>query len=103
METLYDAKFFENDDGSFCCRVDPIRVIRRGILPGCSAESITAIGVDGRQFLSSPENYFTTEAKAWASIRKDILEGIKDSKETLEEIRLNISQLEKTLSQIPSA
>lgn len=72
----------ENDNNAFShCTVTPITVLRQGILPGCSAESITAKDSEGRVFQGTLKDYFVTEDAAWENIR----DGLKDTIESNDE------------------
>lgn len=69
----------ENDDNVFShCTVTPITVLREGILPGCSAESITAKDSEGRVFHGTLNDYFVTEDAAWENI-SDVLKNAIES------------------------
>lgn len=91
METLYQIKCSE----SFAFEVVKIRVIRRGVLPGCSLESITAIDSDGRKFQSSGEGFFSTEEEAWKQVQKELLELIENQRKTIEKASELLREMEK--------
>jgi hypothetical protein len=72
MKTLYEINWHYKNDVFSHATVTPITIMREGILPGCSAPSITAIGADGRTFQGVARNYFETEAEAWAEVERDL-------------------------------
>lgn len=77
MKTMYEVNWHYNDDGALThVTVTPIRILREGILPGCSAPSITAIAADGNKFLGSVRDYYSSEAEAWASAKEDLTQTI---------------------------
>lgn len=88
-ETRYEINWHSVDDVFSHCTVTPITVIREDVLPGCTGISITAIGSDGRRFQGSPDHYFKTEAEAWAKVKSDLEEAVKENaKQAREQERL---------------
>lgn len=84
MKTLYEINwhYLDEEQEHFShCTVTPIEVLREGVLPGCSAVSITAKGSDGRTFQSSPRDYFESETAAWANVRRGLTETIEANEE----------------------
>ena len=80
MKTLYEINWHykDSEQTQFShCTVTPIEVLREGILPGCSAVSITAKDSTGRTFQGAPRDYFDTEAAAWANVRQGLAETIE--------------------------
>ncbi len=72
MNFMY--KVCQTDDGTIS--VEPIIVVRRGILPGCSNETITAIDSNARRFTSDPANFHATETEAWDNARAKLISDI---------------------------
>ena len=84
MKTLYEINWHykDSEQTQFShCTVTPIKVLREGILPGCSAVSITAKDSTGRTFQGAPRDYFDTEAAAWANVRQGLTETIEANEE----------------------
>ena len=84
MKTLYEINWHykDSEQTQFSHRtVTPIEVLREGILPGCSAVSITAKDSTGRTFQGAPRDYFDTEAAAWANVRQGLAETIEANEE----------------------
>lgn len=75
MNKMYEVTWYYKNDVFSHCTVTPITILRRGVLPGCTAETITAKGVDGRTFQGCPRDFFETEADAW----KDTVSSIKET------------------------
>lgn len=63
--TMFEMTFVRRNEILTGIEVNPITVIREGILPGCSAPTITAKDKDGNQFYGNPDDYFDTEQQAW--------------------------------------
>jgi len=73
QKTMYEVVWISNEHGvTTHIRVEPITVIREGILPGCSAVTISAIDSSGDKFNGVPQDYFKSEAEAWESARADL-------------------------------
>lgn len=88
-ETRYEINWHSVDDAFSHCTVTPITVIREGVLPGCTGISITAIGSDRGRFQGSPDDYFKTEAEAWAKVKSDLEKAVKENaKQAREQERL---------------
>lgn len=101
METMYETNYHYNGEKLSHFTVTPIQVIRRGVLEGCSTESITAIGSDGRRFNGSARNYFETEEKAWESIRVELVEGIEATEKEINKQRQYLEDLREVLRKMP--
>ena len=86
MNTLYEVNWHYKEEVFSHCTVTPITVLRRSVLPGCAAESITARGVDGRKFEGSPRDFFETEKAAWDDV-------VATLKETMDSTDTAISKL----------
>lgn len=68
MKTMYEINWHykDNEQTQFShCTVTPITIVREGVLPGCSAVSITAKGSDGRTFQGSPRRHPRVLAGSW--------------------------------------
>ena len=98
MKTLYEVNWFYHDGTFERCTVTPIKVIREGVLPGCSGVTITAIDVDGRQFQGSPENYFETEAAAWADVREELEAALESNKAAVDVLNTTSARIEEFLN-----
>ena len=89
MKTMYEINWHykDSEQTQFShCTVTPITIVREGILPGCTAVSITAKDTNGRTFQGSPRDYFETEAQAWAQARRDLLETIANNDNEVKEL-----------------
>lgn len=100
IKTLYKVNWHYSNDLLTHISLSPIKVLREGILPGCSAVSITAVGSDGRQFQGSPRNYFETEEAAWARIKTEIQEAITSEEQAITEAQKRIKILRGILSTV---
>lgn len=89
-ETMYDVTWiYDLGNDSFShAKVNPVTIIRDGILPGCSAPSITIRNHLGQTYLSSRKNYFETEEAAWDSV----IDGLKRTIENNERERASLMQ-----------
>lgn len=106
MKTLYEVNWHYKDKQQTCfshCTVTPIEVIREGILPGCTAVSITAVDMHGRKFNGTPNDFFASEQAAWESVRRDLLNTIASNEEELEIIKKEIHAMFKFLISLPAA
>lgn len=73
QKTMYEVVWISNENyATTHIRVEPITVIHEGILPGCSAVTISAIDSRGDEFSGVPQNYFKSEAEAWEAARADL-------------------------------
>jgi hypothetical protein len=73
QKTMYEVVWISDGKGATThIRVEPITVIREGILPGCSAVTISAIDSRGDKFNGDPKDYFKSEAEAWETARADL-------------------------------
>ena len=100
MKTLWEINWHYKDDEQTVfshCTVTPITVLREGILPGCSAPSITAISSDGHTFLGSARDYFESEAAAWAEVKQDLLSTVQENDKRIEELSMENHNLFKFL------
>lgn len=80
MKTMYEINWHYKDSEQTQFShytVTPITILREGILPGCTAVSITAKDTNGRTFQGSPRDYFETEAQAWAHAKQDLIDTIQ--------------------------
>lgn len=101
MKTLYEVNWhYDDNDTLVRISVSPVRVLREGILPGCSAVSITAVGSDGRQFQGCPRDYFETEDAAWAQAKKEIQETITSAEQAVVEAQRRIEGLRSVLNAV---
>ena len=106
MKTLYEVNWHYKDKKQMCfshCTVTPIKVIREGILPGCTEVSITAVDMHGRKFNSSPNEFFASEQAAWESVRRALLGTIANNEEELEIIKNETRAIFKFLNSLPAA
>ncbi|AMD43446.1 hypothetical protein ZC03_069 [Pseudomonas phage ZC03] len=98
MKTLYEVNWHYNNDLLIGISVTPIKVLREGILPGCSAVSISAVDKDGHQFLGNPEDYFETEEAAWKQATVDLQETIASEQQAIDEAQKRIESFRNVLS-----
>lgn len=105
MKTMYEINWYytDNEQTKFShCTVTPIEVLREGILPGCSAVSITAKGSDGHTFQGSPRDFFETEAQAWAQARQHLIDTIESNDEAVAELKAETHRLFSFLITLPA-
>ena len=105
MKTLYEINWHYKDDEQTQfshCTVTPIEVLREGILPGCSAVSITARGGDGRQFQGLPRDYFETEAAAWDRVRKGLAATADDNEAYIADLKAEVLTIRAFLATLPA-
>ena len=99
MKKLYEVNWhYDDNDTLVRISVTPIRVLREGILPGCSAVSITAVGSDGRQFQGCPRDYFETEDAAWAQTKIELQEALASEEQIVAEAQRRIEGLRSVLN-----
>ena len=103
MTTLYEINWHYVGDKFSHCTVTPIKVLREGILPGCTAVSITARDASGRKFQGSPDDYFKTEEDAWRQIKKDLLQTIEANDKCVETLKDETHRLFKYLCSLPES
>ena len=105
MKTLYEINWHYKDDEQTKfshCTVTPIEVLREGILPGCSAVSITAKGSDGRTFQGSPRGYFESEAAAWDRVRKGLAATADDNEAYIADLKAEVLAIRTFLGTLPA-
>ena len=105
MKTLYEINWHYKDDEQTKfshCTVTPIEVLREGILPGCSAVSITAKGSDGHTFQGSPRDYFETEAAAWDRVRKGLAATADDNEAYIADLKAEVLAIRAFLATLPA-
>lgn len=103
-KTLYEINWHykDSEQNQFShCTVTPITVIRESVLPGCSAVSITAKDSNGRTFQGSAGDYFETEAAAWAQVKQDLLDTIKNNDEMVTALKEDTHRLFSFLITLP--
>jgi len=101
IKTVYDIKWDFDGEGNFVgVDIQPITVIREGVLPGCSGVSITAIGPNGKKFLGNPANYFDTKAAAWAHIKEELIAGVDERREEIKNIQTDIDTIKVFLDRL---
>ena len=104
MKTMYEINWHykDSEQTQFShCTVTPITVVREGVLPGCSAVSITAKDSNGRTLYGSPRDYFETEAQAWAQARQDLLGTIENIDKMVTELKEETHRLFLFLATLP--
>ena len=84
------------------CTVTPIEVLREGILPGCSAVSITAKGSDGRTFQGTPRDYFESEEAAWDRVRKGLAAMADDNEAYIADLKAEVLAIRAFLDTMPA-
>lgn len=97
MKILYEINWHYNNDLLVGISVTPIKVLREGILPGCSAVSITAVDKDGHQFQGNPQDYFETEEAAWKQATIELQESIVAGEEVIAETQKQIESFRNVL------
>lgn len=105
MKTMYEINWHykDNEQTQFShCTVTPITIVREGVLPGCSAVSITAKGSDGRTFQGSPRDYFETEAQAWDYVRKGLAAAVDDNEAYVEVLNAEVLAIRAFLATLPA-
>ena len=105
MKTMYEINWHykDSEQTQFShCTVTPITVVREGILPGCSAPSITAKAADGHTFLGSARDYFESEAAAWAQAKQDLIDTIQHNDEEVERLKDETHRLFSFLIKLPT-
>ena len=96
MKTLWEINwhFKDSEQTRFShCTVTPITVLREGILPGCSAPSITATSSDGCTFQGVARDYFETEAAAWEQVKKDLLKTIESNEKEVDVLKAEMDAI----------
>ena len=104
MKTMYEINWHykDSEQTQFShCTVTPITIIREGILPGCTAVSITAKGSDGRTFQSTPRDYFETEAAAFDRVRKGLAATADDNEAYIADLKAEILAIRAFLATLP--
>lgn len=103
-KTMYEISWHykDSEQNQFLhCTVRPITIIRESVLPGCTAVSITAKDSKGRTFQGSSEDYFETEAAAWAAVKQDILGTIESYDKTVVALKEETHRLFSFLITLP--
>jgi len=99
MKTLYEVNWhYDDNDTLVRISVTPIKVLREGILPGCSAVSITAVDSNGRQFQGCPQDYFETEDAAWAHAKEELQKTLASAEQAVDETQRRIESLRSVLN-----
>ena len=104
MKTMYEINWHykDSEQTQFShCTVTPITIVREGILPGCSAPSITAKGSDGRTFIGSARDYLESEAAAWAEVKQDLLSTVQENDKRIKELTEENHNLFRFLITLP--
>lgn len=97
MSTMYEVNWHCENDKFSHCTVTPIAVLREGILPGCSAVSITARDASGRKFHGSPGDYFKTKESAWEHVKEHLLQTVLSNDKTIETLKDESFRMHKYL------
>lgn len=100
LKTLYEVEWINTPD-RLEIKVWHIKVVREGILPGCSAISITAIDKNGQKFQGNPGNYFKTEQEALETTKEDLVQSLINLGEDEKQIKRDIERLERCLKTLP--
>ena len=80
--------------------VRPVKVFRRGVVPGATLESITVQYTSGVKAHSSDDNFFKSEQEAWDHIEEHLRSGISSCQMQITHSKqriANYKQLLKTL------
>lgn len=83
------------------CSVTPIQILWEGVMPGCSRPSIRAVGADGRPFMGSADEYYNTEAEAWAAARAELADTATDLERTIAERTQELAAIRRSLEALP--
>lgn len=105
MKTMYEINWHykDSEQTQFShCTVTPIEVLREGILPGCSAVSITAKDSAGHTFQGSPRDYFESEAAAWDRVRKGLAATADDNEAYIADLKAEILAIRAFLATLPA-
>lgn len=97
---MYEVNWHHVNDKFSHCTVTSIRVIREGVLPGCSGVTITAIDHTGRKFQGSPDNYCISEEIAWDKIKQTIAEGIEGHKNHMLQLAEEVATMQRYLVKV---
>ena len=105
MKTMYEINWHykDSEQTQFShCTVTPITVTREGILPGCTAVSITAKDSAGRTFQGSPRDYFETESAAWDNVRKGLAAMADDNEAYIADLKAEVLAIRTFLDTLPA-
>ena len=97
---MYEVNWHHTNDKFSHCSVIPITVIREGVLPGCTGVSITANDSRGNKFQGSPDNYYNTEAEAWASVKKDLAESVTSYEKQISSMARELATMREYLAKL---
>ena len=104
MKTMYEINWHykDSEQTQFShCTVTPISIVREGILPGCTAVSITAKDTNGRTFQGAPRDYFETEAAAWDRVRKGLAATADDNEAYIADLKAEVLAIRAFLATLP--
>lgn len=99
-KTMYEVNWHSVNDVFSHCTVTPITVLREGVLPGCTAVSVTATDSQGNEFLGSPNDYYATEGDAWAAVKVELEEGVLAHEEQVAELQKQLNALRDYLAKL---
>ena len=101
QKLMFEENWHWTDTGVFIKHtVTPITVIRHGILPGCSAPSITAIDSDGRVFLGSMSDYFETEQAAHDAVKESLKANLLGLEQEIKDTTLKANAIRLYLTSV---
>ena len=89
-KTMYEVNWHAVNDVFSRCTVTPIKVIREGVLPGCTRVSISAKRRNGDTFQGSPYDYYLTEEAAWAAVKRELTKSIASLEMQLVELQAQL-------------
>ena len=101
-EVMYEINwhntYTRDRDGVFThCTVTPITILRRGIQPGATRETITGRDGNGRRFTGNPKDYYKTSEEAWSAVKEAISESIAGYEEDLLRLQADIAAMKEFL------
>lgn len=101
QKVMYETNWHNTGEGVFIKHtVTPITVLRHGVLPGCSAPSITATDSRGNTFHGSIDNYFETEQAAHAAVKQDLIATLLALEQELKEAQCKANAIKAYLTDV---
>lgn len=77
--------------------VRPVKVVRRGVVPGATLESITVQYTSGVKAHSSDDNFFKSEQEAWDHIEEHLRSGISSCQMQIDHSKQRIANYKQLL------
>lgn len=93
-KTLFEVRWREDNAGKLtACDILPITVLREGILPGCTAVSITFRDSEGRIARGTPGDYFPTREVALAATAEELQQTITSLEDEAAELTADADRI----------